>query len=183
MAAEAIFDTPFGPVLLSASAVGLTRIDFPGEGRFAGRGPDAAAPPGTSDGGAIGLLEEADRQLDEYFAGSRRVFDLPLDLAGTPFQRSVWRAIAAVPWGETASYGAIAASIGAPNAYRAVGTACGANPVALVVPCHRIVGSDRGLHGFGGGLPTKDWLLDHEGALDASRRPKLVHRAAAVASG
>jgi methylated-DNA-[protein]-cysteine S-methyltransferase len=112
-----------------------------------------------------GLAGEVERQVAAYFEGELREFDLPLDLAGSEFQRSVWQAIAAVPYGQTLTYGQIAAAVGRPSAYRAVGNACGANPVVIVVPCHRIVGTDRGLHGFGGGLDVKTWLLRHEGSL------------------
>jgi O-6-methylguanine DNA methyltransferase len=104
------------------------------------------------------------KQLDAYLGGARRVFDLRLDLRGTPFQLAVWRAVAEVPWGETASYGEIAARIGkSPGASRAVGAANGANPIPVIIPCHRIVGSDGTLTGYGGGLPLKRALLEREG--------------------
>lgn len=103
------------------------------------------------------------RQLREYLAGRRRVFDLPLDLRGSPFQLSVWEQVAAIPYGCTASYGDIAHLLGNPGASRAVGAANGANPVPLIVPCHRVVGSDGSLTGFGGGLPIKQRLLALEG--------------------
>jgi methylated-DNA-[protein]-cysteine S-methyltransferase len=107
-------------------------------------------------------VNDAITQLDEYFAGSRRDFELPLDLQGTEFQVAAWNALAGIPYGRTASYGQQAASIGRPKAVRAIGGANGRNPVAIVLPCHRIVGADGSLTGFGGGIEVKKWLLDHE---------------------
>lgn len=110
--------------------------------------------------------EGAIEQLHEYLRGERRGFDLSLDLRGTPFQLDVWKATRAVPYGETRSYGEIASSIGSPRAARAVGQALGANPIPIVIPCHRIIGSSGNLRGFGGGLPLKERLLALErGAL------------------
>ena len=167
----AVVTTPIGPLTLSASAKGLTGLLFALDRADAGLGDGPASPEASA------ILEDAARQLDEYFCGGRQAFDLPMDLAGTPFQQEVWQAIARIPFGETASYAAIAAAAGNPLAYRAAGTACGANPVAIVIPCHRVVGSGRGLHGFGGGLEVKRWLLDHE-ARHAPRRqsaqPSLI---------
>lgn len=108
-------------------------------------------------------LREACQQLREYFAGERREFDLELDLRGTSFQVDAWNAVAAVPYGETTSYGEIARRIGRPDAVRAVGAANGANPIPIVVPCHRIIGSNGKLTGYGGGLDLKRWLLKLEG--------------------
>jgi methylated-DNA-[protein]-cysteine S-methyltransferase len=107
--------------------------------------------------------------LDGYFAGACREFTIPLDLRGTPFQIAVWRAVLAVPWGETRTYREIAADIGRPAAIRAVGTANGANPLAIIVPCHRLVGANGTLRGYGGGLERKAWLLAHERATTAGR--------------
>lgn len=112
------------------------------------------------------LLRQAARQLEEYFAGRRKVFDLPLNPQGTPFQQKVWRALCAVPYGQTASYGRIAAAVGSPKACRAVGMANHANPIAIFIPCHRIIGSDGSLTGYGGGLDIKRALL----ALEAKHR-------------
>ena len=109
-------------------------------------------------------LDEAARQLADYFDGVRKAFDLPLDLVGTPFQLKAWRALAEIPYGTTVSYAEQARRIGHPTAVRAVGAANGRNPVAIVLPCHRIVGSDGSLTGFGGGLDLKRRLLDHEAA-------------------
>jgi methylated-DNA-[protein]-cysteine S-methyltransferase len=110
------------------------------------------------------VLVETERQLEEYFAGRRRQFALTLDLSGTPFQRKVWNALLAIPFGETRSYGQIAAQIGHPRAVRAVGAANGRNPVSIVAPCHRVVGSTGALTGFAGGLDVKAHLLAFEGA-------------------
>ena len=110
-------------------------------------------------------VREGVRQIDEYMSGQRRVFDLPLGLCGTDFQRQVWRQLLTVPYGQTASYQDIADAIGNPLAVRAVGAANGRNPISLVVPCHRIIGRDGHLVGYGGGLWRKEWLLRHEGYL------------------
>jgi methylated-DNA-[protein]-cysteine S-methyltransferase len=108
------------------------------------------------------VLVEAERQLAEYFAGHRRQFEVPLDPSGTPFQRRVWAALMAIPFGETRSYGEIAAAIGHPSAARAVGAASGRNPLSIVTPCHRVVGSTGALTGFAGGLAVKARLLAFE---------------------
>lgn len=111
------------------------------------------------------LVEEAIRQLAEYFAHGRRDFDLPLAMDGTSFQRRVWQQLLTVPYGKTVSYLGIANELGNPKAIRAVGAANGQNPISIVVPCHRIIGSNGKLIGYGGGLWRKEWLLRHEGAL------------------
>jgi O-6-methylguanine DNA methyltransferase len=108
-------------------------------------------------------------QLGAYFRGERRSFDLPLSMAGTPFQQRVWQALRDIPFGETVSYGEVARRIGAPDAFRAVGAANGQNPVPIIVPCHRVIGASGALTGFGGGIERKRWLLDHERAV--SGRP------------
>lgn len=109
------------------------------------------------------VLVDAERQLQEYFAGRRQSFDLPLDVTGTPFQRRVWKALRTIPFGETRSYGQIAAQIGNPRAVRAVGAANGRNPLPIVAPCHRVIGSNGTLTGFAGGIETKARLLALEG--------------------
>lgn len=151
----AIVPTPIGDLPLVASDAGLVAI------RWAGDAPPAGAVP--APGHAV--LAAAAAQLTEYFAGTRRAFDLPLDPAGTPFQRSVWAALATIPFGATVSYAAIARAIERPTATRAVGAANGQNPLPIVVPCHRVIGSGGALTGFGGGLAIKRWLLAHEGAM------------------
>ncbi|MDL2401610.1 methylated-DNA--[protein]-cysteine S-methyltransferase [Rhizobium mayense] len=110
------------------------------------------------------VLIETERQLREYFVGERKVFDLPLDFAGTEFQRKVWQALLTIPFGETRSYAEIAAQIGAPKAIRAVGAANGRNPISIIAPCHRVIGSAGDLRGFAGGLERKTYLLGFEGS-------------------
>jgi methylated-DNA-[protein]-cysteine S-methyltransferase len=110
------------------------------------------------------ILDETERQLREYFDGQRKEFDLPLNAPGTDFQQSVWLLLQEIPFGKTTSYGRLAAALGDVNKSRAVGLANGSNPISIIVPCHRVIGSDGSLTGFGGGLPNKQWLLIHEGA-------------------
>jgi methylated-DNA-[protein]-cysteine S-methyltransferase len=151
----AVIDSPIGPLRLAASDAGLHAIEFEHQRHPVKRGTEwiEAAHP---------LLTEAAHQLDEYFAGTRREFSLPLAARGTDFQREVWRALAAIPFGATCSYAQIATRLGRPTATRAVGAANGRNPLPIVVPCHRVIGANGALTGFGGGLPVKVWLLDHE---------------------
>ena len=151
------FETPIGTLRVVADDGGIERIDLP---NAAAGEPDPAwrsqrRPP-------AGPLREAKRQLREYFAGARRGFDLPLSPAGTAFQRRVWDELRRIPYGETISYGELARRIGRPTASRAVGAANGRNPLAIVVPCHRVIGADGALTGYGGGLPVKEALLAHE---------------------
>lgn len=108
------------------------------------------------------MLLESATQLEEYFAGTRRVFELPLDLRGTPFQIRTWSALAEIPYGTTVSYGEQARRLDVPRAARAVGAANGSNPLPIVLPCHRVIGADGSLTGYGGGLDMKRWLLAHE---------------------
>jgi methylated-DNA-[protein]-cysteine S-methyltransferase len=108
------------------------------------------------------VLEKAADQLAEYFEGDRTSFDLELELIGTPFQVDVWSALREVPYGETTSYGSIAETIGRPSAVRAVGAANGRNPISIIVPCHRVIGADGSLTGYGWGVDRKSWLLDFE---------------------
>ena len=152
MAATAIVESPIGPLGLVASQTALHAVSFHGERmQPAGRSP---------------VLDEAARQLDAYFAGDLVAFDLPLELHGTGFQQQCWRALASIPYGQTVSYGEQARRLGlGPDAARAVGAANGRNPLPIVLPCHRVIGADGSLTGFGGGLPTKRFLLEHEGAL------------------
>jgi len=107
-------------------------------------------------------FDDIRRQLDEYFAGKRQNFSVPLAPEGTPFQQSVWNALCTIAYSATCSYGDIARHIGKPTASRAVGAANGANPIPIIIPCHRVIGASCKLTGFGGGLPTKRWLLSHE---------------------
>jgi O-6-methylguanine DNA methyltransferase len=117
------------------------------------------------------VLDAAARQLTAYFAGDLRAFDLPLAPSGTPFQQRVWRALLEIPFGRTQSYSELAALIGAPGAARAVGLANGRNPLAIIVPCHRVIGAGGGLVGYGGGLERKRWLLDFEAGIAEPRLP------------
>jgi methylated-DNA-[protein]-cysteine S-methyltransferase len=150
--------SPVGPLLLAADDLGMRVIEF--------HAPRYPIPPGADwRRGEHELLRAAKAQLDEYFAGTRRDFDLPLAPQGTPFQREVWHALASIAYGETISYAQLASRIGRPAAVRAVGAANGRNPLPIVLPCHRVIGRDGGLTGFGGGLPTKRYLLTLEGAL------------------
>lgn len=146
---------------LGASAAGLRTIEFGGSDAPSGR---PGGSPGELPSPTNALLGEAVRQLRAYFSGELREFDLPLDPLGTPFQRRVWSQVAAIPYGETRSYRQVAAAIGSPSAVRAVSAANGANPLPIVVPCHRVIGADGKLVGYGGGLPLKRMLLELEGA-------------------
>lgn len=142
--------------------------------------PDRPAPAGAVERG--GVLARAAAQLTEYFAGERRDFDLPLAPSGSAFQIAVWRALARIPFGATTSYGELARSIGRPSASRAVGAANGRNPLSIVLPCHRVIGASGELTGYGGGLPMKRWLLDHERACVQPALPGVA-RDAPVAPG
>lgn len=108
------------------------------------------------------LLQEAEEQLTEYFAGVRREFDLPLTPKGTPFQQAVWAQLLQIPYGESCTYGQLAAALGKPSASRAVGNACRSNPLAILIPCHRVVGANGSLTGYAGGLDVKEYLLELE---------------------
>ena len=149
--------SPVGPLLLVAGDDDALRgVYLPGH-----RGGPAAAPGRADDGG---VLRETAVQLGEDFAGARRSFDLPLATAGSPLQEQVWAALRAIPYGTTTTYGAIARSIGRPRAVRAVGAANGRNPLAIVVPCHRVIGENGTLTGYAGGLHRKQALLEIERA-------------------
>jgi methylated-DNA-[protein]-cysteine S-methyltransferase len=137
-------------------------------------GQQRAATPATRQ--ARQHAARAVRQLREYFEGRRQEFTLPLDLHGTPHQVRVWEGLLKIPFGKTLSYGELARLVGSPRAARAVGAACGANPVWPVVPCHRAIGSNGSLTGYGGGLWRKEFLLKHEGALQEDRNPKNENR-------
>ena len=159
-----VVDSPVGTLTLVATDEGLAGIlwanDRPGRVRL----------PIEAEDGSHPVLVETAHQLEQYFAGHREVFSVPLDLAGTAFQRKVWSALQTIPFGETRSYRQIASQIGNPAAVRAVGAANGRNPVAIIAPCHRVLGSSGALTGFAGGLDTKAHLLALEGV-------KAEHRA------
>ncbi|MDR1476610.1 MAG: methylated-DNA--[protein]-cysteine S-methyltransferase [Rickettsiales bacterium] len=141
------FVSPVGPISIAEDGGRIVRVDF-------GAAEDGRA--------SVPILLEAEKQLRAYFAGRLKKFDLPLDMRGTEFQRRVWSALRKSPYGETRSYGDIAAMAGNPKACRAVGMANNRNPVSIIVPCHRVVGHDGSLVGYGGGLKAKKFLLELE---------------------
>jgi methylated-DNA-[protein]-cysteine S-methyltransferase len=168
MRAEPIYDqdwtvleSPLGALTLRGGAEGLAALEFPG------RGPRRDEARRRPDGFAA-----AREQLEAYFAGESTAFELALDLGGTPFQRAVWDALRRIPYGTTVSYAELARTIGRPDRARAVGAAVGRTPVPIVVPCHRVVGSDGSLTGYGGGLQRKAALLDLEARTAAGRPPE-----------
>jgi methylated-DNA-[protein]-cysteine S-methyltransferase len=146
--------TPIGRLRLLADAKGLREVWFEN-----GKHPKALDPRWSHDAGKLAF---ASVQLEEYFAGTRQTFSLPLHPVGTPFQLSVWHELARIPYGATISYGEMARRIAQPQAMRAVGAANGRNPLPIVLPCHRVIGADGSLTGFGGGLPVKQFLLSLE---------------------
>ncbi len=164
------YQSPLGTMILAASAKGLAGLWFEGQrhlpAELSAPGPVASRRPAVwpTDAGHP-VLEQAIAQLNDYFAGRRSHFDVPLDLShGTAFQQSVWQALLAIAQGDTASYGEISARIGKPAAVRAVGAAVGRNPVSVIVPCHRVLGANGSLTGYAGGLAKKNALLKLEGA-------------------
>ena len=204
MTAWEIVETPLGPLFVGASSAGVQRIDFVREGRdeawlraaldreaaALARGDRAstAATHGDAARGDAALASEAGqaaeagRQLAAYFARARVDFALPLAPQGTAFQRAVWSELRTIPAGETRSYARIAEAVGRPAAVRAVGQAVGRNPLSIVVPCHRVIGSDGSLTGYAGGLDRKRWLLAREGA-PVAQRSGVKRSSAAHASG
>ncbi|MCI0341945.1 MAG: methylated-DNA--[protein]-cysteine S-methyltransferase [Planctomycetales bacterium] len=155
MITEQLVPSPVGPLRIAATDRAVVAVEFAGRvsrGNDARRGPNA-------------VTRRAARELADYFAGRRARFSVPLDPAGTPWQRRVWAALRRIPHGETVTYGALAARAGSPGAARAIGGAVGSNPIAVLIPCHRVVASD-GLGGFGGGLARKRALL----AIESARR-------------
>ncbi len=152
-----IYNSPLGRYRLVTSRTGIVYLAPDESPAGAAR---QAMPPGNESPDK--LIPEVCRQLDAYFAGRLRAFDVPLDLKGTTFQLSVWRALAAIPYGQTRSYAEIARAIGQPRAVRAVGQAIGANPVSIIVPCHRVIGSSGKLTGYAGGIRRKQALLNLE---------------------
>lgn len=149
-------DSPVGRLSLVGSDAGVRAITWPDDRAGRVRLPDLTC-------ARHPVLEELATRLTAYFAGERDDFDVGVDLWGTAFQVEVWNALCAIPYGSTVTYGGLARQLGRPNAGRAVGAAVGRNPVSIVIPCHRAVGSDGSLTGFAGGLAAKAWLLRHEG--------------------
>jgi methylated-DNA-[protein]-cysteine S-methyltransferase len=148
---SALLPSPIGPLLVEADDHGLTRLYTDGHRFHASAGPDDD-----------GRFADVAAQLDAYFAGELTRFDVPLAARGTEFERRVWDALVAIPYGETVSYGELAQELGVPSAARAVGRANARNPISIIVPCHRVIGSTGKLTGYAGGLETKRRLLDHE---------------------
>jgi methylated-DNA-[protein]-cysteine S-methyltransferase len=150
----AVIDSPLGEILISGDGHAVAGLDF-----VDSRNATHVDPAWERDDAAFA---EAARQLNAYFAGELQQFDLELDVRGTPFQRRVWTALLGIPYGTTTTYGRLAEQLGDPRAVRAVGLANGRNPISIVIPCHRVIGADGSLTGYGGGLPRKQWLLAHE---------------------
>jgi methylated-DNA-[protein]-cysteine S-methyltransferase len=163
-------ESAIGPLFLAASDRGLVALEF--DVRLSGQQSIRPNPrhlreekKGFTFEDSATLMRHYVNELDEYFAGKRRAFTFPLDLRGTDFQLACWGALLAIPYGETRSYADIARAVAKPNAFRAVGMANNRNPIAIVVPCHRVIASDGGLCGYGGGLDVKRKLLELEGAV------------------
>jgi len=146
---KAYYLSPIGPLEVSGTSEGIVSVTF------VKRRP-------ANDRNLPESVKEGIRQLDEYFKGARKNFSLKLLLQGTPFQKLVWERLKKIPYGKLASYGDVARAIGKPNAYRAVGNANNKNPIPIIIPCHRVIGSNGTLVGYGGGLWRKEWLLNHE---------------------
>jgi methylated-DNA-[protein]-cysteine S-methyltransferase len=162
------YSSPLGQLIIAATERGVCGLYFEQHKYFAG-------PQGWVRNDQQPHLRQAVAQLDEYFANTRSAFDVALDLKGTSFQQAVWRALRALPFGVTTSYGDIARRLGKPRAVRAVGTAIGRNPVSIIVPCHRVLGASGALSGYAGGVERKQFLLEHE--RHASNYSKMKLRA------
>jgi methylated-DNA-[protein]-cysteine S-methyltransferase len=158
---ERFVSSPVGALRLVAGGDALIRLAFAGDVAPSERVPHP-------------VLDRMERELAEYFEGTRTVFEVPLAPKGTPFQLAVWKALDAIPFGELRSYKDVAVAIGRPTACRAVGAANGQNPIAIVLPCHRVIGSSGDLTGYGGGMPRKKWLLAHESKGEAAGQRDLV---------
>jgi methylated-DNA-[protein]-cysteine S-methyltransferase len=156
-------DSPLGALLAVRDEVGLTGLYLP-----SGKHPVSVRPEWTRDDDAF---DDVRTQLAEYFRGDRHDFEVPTHAAGTAFQKRVWAALVDIPYGQTTSYGKTAVAIGVPDAARAVGLANGQNPISIIVPCHRVIGADGSLTGYGGGLDAKRWLLAHEATHSGATLP------------
>jgi O-6-methylguanine DNA methyltransferase len=168
-----VFESPVGALFLAASARGLVALEFdlrlPGQQTIRPNPRDLRAESkGVRFENSESEMRAYVRELDEYFSGGRRQFSVPLDLRGTEFQLACWKALIAIPYGETRTYADIARSVNRPTGFRAVGMANNRNPIAIVVPCHRVIASDGTLCGYGGGLDIKRKLLELEGALSGT---------------
>lgn len=151
---KTIVDSPIGTLELTSEANSLVELSFVD-------GAESVKPQPKQSG----ILSQAVAQLNEYFDGKRRAFDLPLSPEGTAFQKEVWKSLGKIPYGQTITYGKLSEQLGNPKAIRAVGTANGSNPIPIIIPCHRVVGSGQKLTGYSGGIERKRWLLWHEGIL------------------
>jgi methylated-DNA-[protein]-cysteine S-methyltransferase len=151
----AVYESPIGSIEIKAEGKGIVEVNFLEKSGL-------VRPTSGSVSGEPEMLRACLSQLDQYFRGKRTSFSLPLKLEGTAFEKKVWAALLQIPFGKTTTYGAIAADLGNKRAGRAVGGANHRNPVSIIVPCHRVIGSDGRLTGYGGGLWRKEWLLDHE---------------------
>ncbi len=160
--ATSSLESPIGVLRLAVTSAGLIRIDLPHAGGGGFSGWLKRAFPEAARVEWLPTLDKARQELEEYFGGRRREFTVPTELHGTPFQLDVWNALAAIPFGETRSYADIARAVGKPKAFRAVGLANGANPLPIVIPCHRVIASGGKLGGYGGGLDAKRRLLAFE---------------------
>ena len=153
------FNTPIGQLTIAADDSGLRFVLFEN---------NKYDVPGRQDWRRdAGVTQRVREQFLQYFAGERQIFNLPLNPTGTEFQKKTWATLAQIPFGQTWSYSELAAKIALPKAVRAVGAANGRNPLPIILPCHRVIGANGSLTGFGGGLPTKKWLLEHEARLSA----------------
>ena len=157
-----VHDSPVGPLRIAASERGLRAVYLSKQRHMPDTAPPHWLPASSADAMQIRVLDGARRQLDDYFAGRLTAFDVALDAEGTDFQRTVWRGLGAIGYGETISYGELARRIGQPRAVRAIGLANGRNPISIIVPCHRVIGADGSMTGYGGGVERKVFLLAHE---------------------
>jgi len=151
---QSFYNSPAGSLLISASDSGITQIKFVDK-----------ANPGTNKEQEYSIIKDCISQLHEYFSGTRKIFSIPLDPKGTDFQKEVWGELNKIPFGKTLSYLELAMKLGDVKKIRAVGGANGKNPIAIIVPCHRVIGSDGGLTGYAGGMDKKRWLLQFEGSI------------------
>jgi methylated-DNA-[protein]-cysteine S-methyltransferase len=159
---EKWMETPMGWLVVRGHAQGIVEAQFHDQ-----------APASIPTARADAMVEMAVRELEEYFAGTRIDFSVPLAPEGTPFQHQVWQRLMQIPAGETRTYSGIAHEMGNPGSVRAVGTANGANPIAIIVPCHRVIGADGSLTGYAGGLHRKEWLLAHEARIAPKGQMRL----------
>ncbi|MEW5702729.1 MAG: methylated-DNA--[protein]-cysteine S-methyltransferase [Candidatus Zixiibacteriota bacterium] len=167
-------DSPLGPMIAGATANGVCFLEWhdrSGVERIKERVEKRYRLPLSA--GNTNLLDDLERQLAAYFAGTLREFTVPIGVRGTPFERSVWEQLLAIPYGETRSYGQIAAALGKPDAQRAVGRANGANYLSIVIPCHRVIEVNGALRGYGGGLSRKKWLLELESGVSHGNERQL----------